>query len=69
MNDRRIEWRFITPRAPWQGGIWERLVGLTKSALKRVLGKSMVSFRELETLTIQIEVSQEVCLNNYSLKL
>ena len=55
MNDRRIEWRFITPRAPWQGGIWERLVGLTKSALKRVLGKSMVSFRELETLTIQIE--------------
>ena len=36
-------------------GIWERLVGLTKSALKRVLGKSMVSFRELETLTFQIE--------------
>jgi len=29
-----IEWRFNPQRAPWYGGWWERLVGMTKIALK-----------------------------------
>ena len=37
---RGVEWRFIPKRAPWFGGFWERLIGLTKSALKRVLGRT-----------------------------
>ena len=32
-----VEWKFIPKRAPWCGGFWERLVGLTKSALKMQL--------------------------------
>ena len=30
-------WQFIPKRAPWYGGFWERLIGLTKSTLKRYL--------------------------------
>ena len=33
-----VTWKFIPKRAPWYGGYWERLIGLTKAALKRVLG-------------------------------
>ncbi|XP_052212429.1 uncharacterized protein LOC127831486 [Dreissena polymorpha] len=30
-----ITWKFIPTRAPWYGGWWERLIGVTKSAVKK----------------------------------
>ena len=33
LSDNRVEWKIITPRAPWQGGFWVRLIGLTKQHL------------------------------------
>ena len=30
-----IKWRFITERAPWWGGFYERLIGLAKRRLKK----------------------------------
>ena len=35
--------------------MWERLIGMTKNALKIVLGKSLVSLFELQTIITQIE--------------
>jgi len=35
-----ITWRFITKKAPWFGGYWETLIGLTKMAIKKTLGRS-----------------------------
>ena len=32
-------WKFIPGRAPWYGGWWERLIGLTKTCIKRSLEK------------------------------
>ena len=58
-----IEWQFILCRAPWYGGYWERLVGLTKSALKYTLGRAFVILCSLQTLTVEIEVH----LNNWPL--
>ena len=29
-----VEWQFIPKRAPWYGGFWERLIGLTKRTIK-----------------------------------
>ncbi|XP_068245229.1 uncharacterized protein [Palaemon carinicauda] len=50
-----IQWRFVEPRAPWQGGFYERLIGLTKSCLKKVLFKKRVNADELETVLKEIQ--------------
>ncbi|XP_066958958.1 uncharacterized protein [Macrobrachium rosenbergii] len=51
----RIQWKFITPRAPWQGGFYECLIGLTKSCLKKVLFKKRVNQEKLETMLKEIQ--------------
>ena len=50
-----IEWKFISCRAPWYGGYWERLVRLTKNALKKTLGRAFVTLSSLQTLIVEIE--------------
>ena len=49
------EWKFIPKRAPWFGGFWERLIGLTKLALKKVLGRAFTTLNSLQTLVVEIE--------------
>jgi len=49
------EWKFIPKRAPWYGGWWEHLIGLTKSTLKKILGRSYISFDALQTVVTEIE--------------
>ena len=50
-----VEWKFIPNRAPWFGGWWERLIGLTKNAIKKVLGRSFVKMEMLRTIVTEIE--------------
>ena len=50
-----ITWKFITPRAPWQGGFYERLVRSVKVTLKKALGRTSVSIEKLDTLLCQVE--------------
>ena len=52
---RGTEWRFIPARAPWYGGFWERLIGLTKTSLKKILGRRFVSMETLQTIMTEIE--------------
>ena len=54
-RNRGIEWRFIPKRAPWFGGFWERMIGLTKNCLKKVLGSSLVDLETLQTVTTEAE--------------
>ena len=42
-----VQWRFIPKRSPWYGGWWERLIGLTKSTLKKVLGRTLTCITDL----------------------
>ncbi|VDN00468.1 unnamed protein product, partial [Onchocerca ochengi] len=35
LAERGIIWKNIIPRAPWAGGVYERIIGLTKEALKK----------------------------------
>ena len=55
MLRQKVDWRFITPRAPWEGGFYERLIGVTKGVLKKCLGRAFVTFDELSTLITEAE--------------
>uniref|UniRef100_A0A1I7VPN2 Integrase catalytic domain-containing protein n=1 Tax=Loa loa TaxID=7209 RepID=A0A1I7VPN2_LOALO len=50
-----MTWKNIVPKAPWQGGIYERLIGLTKNALKGAIGRNYLAEKELVTLIAEIE--------------
>nr|GBM70276.1 hypothetical protein AVEN_62568-1 [Araneus ventricosus] len=50
-----ITWKFIVEGAPWWGGFWERLVRSVKTCLKRILGKSSLTYEELYTVLVEIE--------------
>ncbi|XP_068209224.1 uncharacterized protein [Palaemon carinicauda] len=45
-----IQWRFQTPRAPWKGGFFERLIGVTKRTLQRALGQKYLPNAHVLTL-------------------
>jgi hypothetical protein len=55
LSEHDITWKFIPQHAPWYGGWWERLIGLTKTCIKRVLGKALVSLEVLQTLITEVE--------------
>ena len=50
-----IRQRFILPASPWWGGFYERLVRTVKMSLKKVLGKALLTYEELETALCEIE--------------
>ena len=55
LSRRGVDWHFIPKRAPWYGGFWERLIGLTKTVLKKVLGRTHVNLSSLQTILVEIE--------------
>uniref|UniRef100_A0A1I7VBP3 Integrase catalytic domain-containing protein n=1 Tax=Loa loa TaxID=7209 RepID=A0A1I7VBP3_LOALO len=48
-------WKNIIPKAPWSGGVYERMIGLTKGALKKIIDRKLLWEREFITLTVEIE--------------
>ncbi|GFW62137.1 integrase catalytic domain-containing protein [Trichonephila clavipes] len=50
-----IHWKFIPPRSPNFGGLWEAGVKSFKHHLYRTLVNSKITFEEFETIIIQIE--------------
>ena len=40
LADQRVIWSFNREKAPWWGGFFERLIGMTKRCLKRLLGRA-----------------------------
>ena len=55
LEAQKVTWDFIPKRAPWYGGFWERMIGLTKQAMKKTLGRAFVTLKQLETITVEIE--------------
>ncbi|XP_058827787.1 uncharacterized protein LOC131687709 [Topomyia yanbarensis] len=56
-TSRRIEWKFIPPRAPNFGGLWEAAVKTAKSSLTKTLGNCKLSYEDYATLLTQIEAN------------
>ena len=51
----QIQWYFNPPSALWWGGWWERLIGVLKSILRKVLGKACLSYESLATVLCDAE--------------
>ncbi|VDP15061.1 unnamed protein product [Onchocerca flexuosa] len=50
-----IVWKNIIPKVPWAEDVYERMIGLTKEALKRAIGRKLLKEKELITLIVEIE--------------
>ncbi|GBN24424.1 hypothetical protein AVEN_39034-1 [Araneus ventricosus] len=50
-----IEWKFIPPRSPNFGGLWETGVKSFKHHLKRVVGNAHLTLEEFLTIILEIE--------------
>lgn len=55
LENKQITWSFNTPKAPWQGGFFERLIKSVKRCLKKLLGRACVTYEELLTILTEIE--------------
>lgn len=52
--DDGISWKFIPPRSPHFGGLWEAAVKAAKFHFRRTVGLSILTFDEIRTLVCQI---------------
>lgn len=50
-----IKWKFTTPGAPHQGGIYEAAVKSVKHHLIRIIGDTTLTFEEYSTILCQVE--------------
>ena len=50
-----VEWIFIVQLSPWMGGFYERMVGNVKKALRKCIGRSVLSLIELLTILTETE--------------
>ncbi|GFX74644.1 bel12-ag transposon polyprotein [Trichonephila clavipes] len=50
-----IRWKFNPPSSPWWGGFWEHLIGILKDLLRKNIGRSCLSYEELQTLVCECE--------------
>ena len=50
-----VKWLFNLERAPWWGGIFERMVRSAKRCLKKSIGRNCLFYDELLTLVIEVE--------------
>ncbi|VDO43858.1 unnamed protein product [Haemonchus placei] len=55
VSNNEIRWKYITPFAPWQGGVYERLIRSVKLALFKFQGRSVPSHEELLTVLTEIQ--------------
>ena len=43
LRNHKIEWIFILEKSPWWGGFYERMIGIVKTSLKKVIGKASLT--------------------------
>uniref|UniRef100_A0A0N4WD44 Integrase catalytic domain-containing protein n=1 Tax=Haemonchus placei TaxID=6290 RepID=A0A0N4WD44_HAEPC len=61
VSNQEIQWRHITPYAPWQGGFYERLIKSVKQAINKAWRNSETySLVYIHTFPIEVEA----CLNS-----
>ena len=56
LSNETILWTFNVPNAPSWGGQFERLIGFIKASLYRTIGKTQLTWAELEEVFLDIEI-------------
>ena len=54
--DMSIDWRFNIERAPWWGGVFERMIQSTKRCIRKTIGKARLTYDELITVLAEVEM-------------
>lgn len=51
-----LQWQFNLEKAPWWGGMFERLVKSTKRCLRKAIGRAKLTYDELLTTLTEVEM-------------
>ena len=51
----RMQWKFITPLSPNQGGFYESLIKIVKKALQVVVGSHILTWNEMSTVFSEVK--------------
>ena len=57
LSQHNVRWQFNLSPAPWWGGQFERMVGLVKQVLYKVVGKSRLTWEELADMLQGVELT------------
>lgn len=55
LSNSEIEFKFIPPRSPHWGGLWESAIKGAKYHIKRLIGNAHITFEQFSTILVQIE--------------
>lgn len=55
LSQNETTWKFIPPRSPHWGGLWESAIKSAKYHMRRIIGNSNLTFEEFSTVLCQIE--------------
>ena len=50
-----IAWKFTSQYSPWEGGLYERIVGLVKRSLRKAIGSCLLTLDQFSTLLTEVE--------------
>ena len=50
-----ISWKYISEKSPWWRGFFERIIGIIKNCLKKVIWKSCLRYYGVETVLVETE--------------
>ena len=55
LANQEITWQFNLAKSPWWGGMYERIIKDVKKTLYKTLGRSQLTFKQLEVVIMDIE--------------
>ena len=55
LNSKSIRWKHQTPRSPWMGGHFERLVRTIKASLATAISRKLLTLEEFRTVVLKAE--------------
>ena len=58
LADKNISWQFNLSRAPWWGGQFERVVGVFKCALYKIVGAGLLTYAEHCKIVLKVETKR-----------